>query len=766
MKKLAKGALAGVATGLLVVGLTQVASAAPTPAPSTKHAPKARTHAPDDLPNPLGDQQRALRKEALAKQLSGKAKVQNKAGSQVIEVSKGKYVERSLRRDDAIFSILVDFGDQTDPRTGGTAGPDHGQIPQPDRNWDGSATDDNSTYWASDFDTDHFKKMFFGKKDSFADFYKKQSGGAFTVHGDVSDWVTVPFNEARYGSNEIPETDSYYNFVGDTAKAWYDAQKAAGKSDADIKSYLATFDQWDRYDHDGDGNFNESDGYIDHFEAIHAGEGEEAGGGAEGADAIWSHRWYAFPASGGCGVTAGGSGPEGNPLGGVQIGDTGMWIGDYTTEPENGGLGVFAHEFGHDLGLPDEYDTAGGDNGTGFWTLMSGGSWLNKGFDSIGTTPGYMNAWDKYQLGWLDYDVVPYGAAKTKVKLGITERVSQNNPQALVVTLPEQKIVTDYNTPHSGQYEWWGGSGDGLNTTLTRTLDLTGATSASISAKAWYEIEEDFDFLCAEVSEDGENWTSVNGEGVTGSSDGQWTDLNVDLSAYAGKTVQFRFRYTTDSGTHYAGPFLDDITLTVDGATAWTDDVEAGEGDWTADGFTRMTGSITAFKPRYYMAENRQYVDYDDTLRTGPYNYGFGDTRPNWVERFPYQNGLLIHYVNYAFEDNNTSVHPGGGLVLPVDSHPAPLVFSDGFVIGNRRQPFDATFGLEWTNAITLHHNGTEMVVPSRAPAPVFNDSNPNKYWSADNPWGSVKVGGTGTIIKVLSQTNGGETMTVEVSFS
>ncbi len=46
---------------------------------------------------------------------------------------------------------------------------------------------------------------------------------------------------------------------------------------------------WDRYDADSDGNFNEPDGYIDHFQAVHAGEGEEAGASA---DAIWSHRWY------------------------------------------------------------------------------------------------------------------------------------------------------------------------------------------------------------------------------------------------------------------------------------------------------------------------------------------------------------------------------------------------------------------------------------------------------------------------------------------
>ena len=189
-----------------------------------------------------------------------------------------------------------------------------------------------------------------------------------------------PTTRPRYGSNKISEAN-YWLFVRDSAKAWYDEQVAAGKSLADIKAYLAQFDKVDRYDYDHDGVFNEPDGYIDHFQAIHAGEGEEAGGGAQGEDAIWSHRWYAYD-----GYTD--RGPESNKSGGVPIGDSGLWIGDYTTEPENGGLGVFAHEFGHDLGLPDLYDTAGGDNGTGFWTLMSGGSWLNHGSDSIGTTPG------------------------------------------------------------------------------------------------------------------------------------------------------------------------------------------------------------------------------------------------------------------------------------------------------------------------------------------------------------------------------------------
>ncbi|MFC4148895.1 immune inhibitor A domain-containing protein [Micromonospora mangrovi] len=754
MRRRVTAGLASAAAALLAAGVVTTPASATTAAEPTPGVDKAK-HGKDNLPDPKADQQREVKKQAVADLLKGKAKLQTRNGSKVIQVKDDLFVEyQQAPKTDPIFTMLVNFGDKTDPRTGGTPGPVVNQIPEPDRNWDGSATDNNSTLWRSDFNRAHYQDMFFGSGESFKDFYLKQSGGRYTVNGDVSDWVTVPYNEARYGSNAISEADGYWNFVKDSSTSWYDSQIKAGKTPQQIKDYLAQFDVWDRYDFDGDGNFNEPDGYIDHFQAVHAGEGEEAGGGAQGEDAIWSHRWAAFP------NLEGKAGPAGNLAGGVQIGDTGMWIRDYTTEPENGGLGVFTHEYGHDLGLPDLYDTAGGDNGTGFWTLMSSGSWLSHGTDDIGSTPGYMDPWSKLYLGWLNYSTVEYGKGGTKVTLGPAGDSDGPKAQAVVVNLPAQTQTTSYNTPFGGSYEWWGGSADDLNTTLTRTLDLTGATTASISSKLMYDIETDYDYLYAEVSTDGgATWADVKNNlvpaganGITGSSSGAWVDSTYDLSAYAGKTVTFRYRYATDGGVHLAGAFLDNITLTKNGAVAFSDDAETLDAAWTAKGFTRMGGSVSDSYPRFYIAENRTYVGYDDTLRTGGYNFGWGNTRPDFVERFANQPGLLVWYVNYAYGDNNTSQHPGYGLNLPVDVRSGAIQVGNQGTISNRRNGYDATFSLYAKPAQTFHKNGVAVTVPQLDPTPVFTDNGINKYWNSNNPWNSVKVAGTGTKIEILQQ--------------
>ncbi|WP_030760957.1 immune inhibitor A domain-containing protein [Streptomyces griseus] len=750
-----------------------------------------KTKVDHDLDGPFSKQQAQQRKAALEQVLKGEAKVENRGGSKVVKLDAKKYVELGREKTDKIFTILVEFGDQVDnttlvdrkdddttelkPKFGGTPGPLHNAIAKPDR------AVDNSTEWKADYNQQHFQDMYFGTgkdakgqpKHSLKTYYERTSSGRYSVDGAVSDWVKVPYNEARYGSNYCGQTNcaNVWDTVRDGVTAWVADQKAKGKSDAQIKADLASYDQWDRYDFDGDGNFNEPDGYIDHFQIVHAGEDESAGGGAQATDALWAHRWYAY------GTSAGKTGPAGNKAGGTPIGDTGIWVGDYTMQPENGGLGVFAHEYGHDLGLPDLYDTAGGENSTGFWSLMSSGSWLGLGKDAIGDMPGDMNAWDKLQLGWLNYTKVSNESRKwnSTHKLGVAE-YNTKNPQALVVELPKKAVTTDIVAPAEGASQWWSGMGDDLKNTLTRSVDLTGRSAASLELQGWYDIEAEYDYLYTEVSTDGgANWTAVDGtaDGVALPRDaagapaltdvsGAHKKLVYDLSAYAGKKFDLRFRYQTDGGAGGKGFTADAITLTADGSTVFADGAENGDNGWTAKGFSRVAKGFTNEYEQYYIAENRQYVSYDATLKVGPYNFGFTGDKASWVEHYPYQNGLLIWKWDLSQKDNNTSAHPGQGLILPVDAHPAPLKWKDGTLMRNRVQAYDSTFGTYRTDALQLHSKDVATFVPSLPGNPVFDDRT-NSYWSTETPRAGVKITDTNTKIQVVKEPKNGETITVRV---
>lgn len=745
----------------------------------------AKGHVEHNLEGPFSEQQAAQREAALEQVLSGDKKVTNRNGSKVVRLGDKKYVELGREKTDKIFTILLEFGDQVDDTTmfdpdgdgpkppvkkfGGAPGPAHNKIAKPD------PKKDNSTAWKADYNRAHFQELYFGEGKgvhSLKTYYEKTSSGRYSVEGEVSDWVKVPYNEARYGSNYCGQTNcaNVWDAVRDGVNAWVADQQAKGRTDAEIKANLAEYDEWDRYDFDGDGNFNEPDGYIDHFQLVHAGEDESAGGGAEGTNAIWAHRWYAY------GTNAGATGPADNKAGGAQIGDTGIWVGDYTVQPENGGLGVFAHEYAHDLGLPDLYDTSGGgENSVGFWSLMSAGSWLGTGTGEIGNLPGDMTSWDKLQLGWLDYDKAKAG--KTSLhKLGVSE-YNTKNPQALVVELPEKAVTTTVVKPAEGAKQWWSDMGDNLSNTLTRSVDLTGKSKATLDLSGWYDIEAEYDYLYTEVSDNGgANWTALDGTAdgkalPRDASDkpaltdvsGAYKKLSFSLDAYAGKKVDFRFRYQTDGGAGGKGFAADAITVTADGAALFSDNAEGDDNGWTAKGFSRIGESFTQNYPQYYIAENRQYVSYDETLKVGPYNFGFSGTRPDWVEHYAYQNGLLVWLWDTSQKDNNTSVHPGQGLILPVDAHAKPLKWKDGSLLRNKIQPFDAPFSWYPNQGFTLHNADVPLHIKPALGNPVFDDRK-GTYWYKENPTGGVKVPDTNTRISIVHEPRNGSTMSVLVS--
>lgn len=698
----------------------------------------------DNLPHPLGIQQEALTQQALDAKLNGKA------FGKTHEVARGQFVELERTGEDLIFTVLGEFNDFA-----------HNGIAEPDR------AVDNTTHWVSDFSRDHYMEILFSEDpgvSSMRNFYIEQSSNRYAVNGDVTEWVTVPDIATSY-DDDLPATTGVWRFLQDSLDGWYADQIASGKTPAEINDYLSQFDVWDRYDWDGDGNFDEPDGYIDHFQSVHAGEGEEAGGGVLGSQAIWSHRWYAFF------NLIGSQGPSPDyMLGGVQIGDSNYWVGDYTIEPENGGVGVFAHEFGHDLGLPDLYNTGGGpENGTGFWTLMSSGSWLGDGTIDIGTRPGHMGAWEKFQLGWLNYEVAFAGQRSTH-RLGPAE-TNTKQAQGVFVVLPQKGVTTNIGSPYAGSYFYYSGQGNNLDSVMYKSMNLPAAST--LTAMVNYQIEVDWDYAYVVVSTDGgASWEGVPtdhstpsnpngqnfGNGITGSSGG-WVSLTADLSAYTGD-VLVGFRYWTDVAVVRNGLMVDEIS--VNGSAP--DGAEADAG-WTFEGGFRVSsGTETALYNNYYLAEFRQYRGYDEGLRDGAYNFGFLDNPAlgNYVEHFPYQDGLLISYWDTSQSNNNTASHPGRGLILPIDAHPEALIRSDGGVWRNRVQTYDATFGLEPTDEITIHWLSQPSVHGGLPAVPVFDDN--NSYFDPANPTGSVIVPTTGTSISVVNVSAQGNFMQILVA--
>ena len=804
---------AGLGTTLTAPAVS--ATPAPTLAESTAithdHPDEASGH---EMPNPLEDKRRALREQALTEVLAGEATIQDRNGSKVVKVSRmtapeavnaegttvaaatadPQYVELGREKTDRVFVVLAEFGNQRHPNfpdkdlepsiPGPTTfeGPARNAIPEPDR------TQDNTTGWQPDYSRDYYQDLYFGEggpegagaeHESVKQYYERQSSGRYSIDGTVTDWVKVPYNEARYGrSSDNPNTNgddpnvcsgsncsNVWNLVKDAVTQWYADQRAAGMSKNAIKRELATFDQWDRYDVDGDGDFNEGDGYIDHFQIVHAGGDQADGDPIQGEDAIWSHRWYVQTTPIGTG------GPTGAPLGGTPIGDSGIWVGDYTTQPENGGMSVFAHEYGHDLGLPDLYDTAGGENSVNYWSMMAQSRVDGPNDQALGTRGADLGAWEKLQLGWLDYETV-LPSQNRRLKLGPHE-YNTDNAQGAVVVLPKKAVTTDLVAPAAGSKSWWSGAADDLNSSMTRPVSLPAGQPAKVEFLANYNIEEGYDYYYVEVNP-GDGWVSVPGtgtdpaanNGVDGDTAGAWVPVSYDLSAYAGKDVQLRIRYFTDGGVQGngadapAGLFVDELKITSGAANVFADGAESGANGWSfAEGWAVVGSTVTNQYDNYYIASHRDYVSFDKYLQSGPYNFGFTNTKPDWVERFPYQDGLLISYWDTSQSDNNTSTHPGSGLILPIDANPTPRVRLDGALWRPRVAGYDAPFSLEKSDSFTLHVNGQANELRGHAAQPTFRDN--ASYWDASQPSASVKVPDNGVNIRITGQQ--GSTMDVRV---
>ncbi|MGM0752724.1 MAG: immune inhibitor A domain-containing protein [Bacillota bacterium] len=600
-------------------------------------------------------------------------------------------------------------------------------VDYPDRKHNKMKPEETDMYYEGEdaYSREHYQDMLFGTGGwtgpdgknyvSMKQYYEQQSGGSYSVEGEVAGWYTASKPAAEYGGNYPTEDGSDVNARGLV-------KEALAKAAADPTVNIADYDQWDRYDLDGDGNYLEADGLVDHLMVIHSGVGEEAGGGDLGSDAIWSHRWnlggvHALP------------GTEAT----VPYWGGAMAAYDYTIEPEDGAVGVMAHEFGHDLGLPDEYDTqyTGAGEPVSYWSIMSSGSWAG---DIPGTQPTGFSPYMKEMLqesavvdnegtkgNWLTGSEINLEDVTNEGTVALLDEANTKgtNNDVVKVNLPQKETVI--NEPASGEYEYFSGSADDLHNYLSTTVDLTNATSAEFNFKAWYDIETDWDYAYVTVNGEpvaSDITTNTNphdsnlGNGITGSSNG-WIDASFDLSAYAGQEVEVAIEYVTDAAVSNPGFYADDLSLVVDGEEVVFDDAE-GEPQFTLDGFEKNDGIKRS--EHYYLLEWRSHNGVDE---------GLANIRRG-ASLMQFDEGLVVWYVDKQFSENWTGIHPGDGFVGVVDADQSTNFWSDGAVAGTRYQVHDAAFSLNKSEKMFLDYSdilGITLKDNKTAQNPLFDDS-------------------------------------------
>jgi immune inhibitor A len=627
------------------------------------------------------------------------------------------------KRTDKVLAVLIDF---------------------PDLPWDDNQlTPEHTGMYYDSYHSSHYQDLLFSPTGyegpngenliSMSQYYESESGNTYSVEGEATRWYRAAKSANYYGKNdEVSDNDM-------NAKEL--VREALAQLAADPTINLADYDIEDRYDYDGDGDYNEPDGLIDHLMVFHASIGEEMGGGVLGADAIWAHRWNL-------------STPF--VLEGTTSSLPNRWNGqyaayDYTIQPIDAAAGICAHEYGHDLGLPDEYDTnyTGKGEPVSYWSIMSSGSWAGT---IQGTEPTAFSSYAKAFLQaslegrWADSETMNLAALSEKEQIVTLHQTTNNDSRNQVrIELPLKNV--EGVPPVEGSAHYYSDRGNDLNTSMLMDIDIPSASNVTLKFKAWFNIEVAYDF--ARVLVNGEpiagNITTMDdpeGMGlvpaISGKSTG-WQDALFDLTPWAGQTISLSFDYVTDGAIIEEGLYVDAIELEVDGVVEAIDNAESTP-KFALNGYRVNDGFHQA--EHYYLLQWRNHDQVDNGLNH--------ITRMG--QNMSFEPGLLIWYVDNSMTDNSVGNHPGEGWLGVVDADTNALTWAvSGEIAQTRYQVRDATFSLHAQDIFNLtNKDGDALVDYHLDNTALFNDK--EDYSSPGAPDSGRILTPYGITIEILDQ--------------
>ncbi len=617
-------------------------------------------------------------------------------------------------------------------------------------------------HYFDDYSVEHYRKVVHAKGGytgpapdlatlpSMRDYLLDQSGGSFDIKGDIFGWYTAENNFKFYG-----EATQFSKDVNASALVIEAVESVLGDPAFNLADYDAN-----------------NDGVIDHLSIIHATLGQESG---SSPDYIWSHRSTINAA--------------------VTNADTNLsaTIGSYIIQPISAAAGVLAHEFGHDLGLPDEYDVHSTSDQyskpgstVGNWSMMASGSWVGK---IAGTNPsGYspfakLMLQNKYGGNWVQSSEINANeltASGTTLKLHQAATKGQFN-DLVKVNLPEQTVQNF--TPLNKQAYTAGSNSFGY---MTNAISLTRSANPKVTldvnmAKAmrngWGFRIGVFDYTVGQtvfIAPEQNDNISVFGEKIT-DTNSTWQKVTYDLSAFKNSpAVTFIFQnYSLNTARGHVA--FDNVQLE-DGDVAFPLVTSENDNNLTNIRSTELSDGTIKFSP-YYLLEWRQHAGVDAGLSAEGY-----------------EEGLLVWYADPSYManfgdiptvDNGTGNHPGEGWLGVVDADRNPITVTtsnydkNGQWLGDsRNDPLSSNFQIKDAPFNNLVQKGSVNTRRRDNADGSFSITNWSDYFITGNPkfidWDDYsnyirpatgwKLPKHGIIIDVVEQSEDQSTATIKVS--